>query len=186
MYIAMADSKSNLWSHIISAKDNPDKSVLTTFDNLVLLSLYHASKYPDDFSYKIDPNTEDTYFKLKDIRNYAYSLVNKDSAYKHHSSDNSNGYKDSADHFIAWSASHMYKAGMTTKLTDVYPKAPRGYHRINDDGIIHLAMFVADFINDKINLDIVNETALDGFEKFYNDPALQGLIKYVKTMKSPE
>ena len=182
----MADS--NLWSlpWLISSEYNPNRSVCTTFDALFLYSLYYASKHPDDFKHKIDPATDEVYFRLKGIRDYAYSLVNKDSVYKHHSSDNSIHYKDSADHFIAWSASHMYKAGMTAKLTDVYPKAPRGYHRINDDGIIHLAMFVTDFINDKINLDIVNETALDGFEKFYNDPALQGLIKYVKTMKIPE
>lgn len=169
MYIAMADSKSNLLSHIISAKDNPDKSVLTTFDNLFLLSLYYASKHPDDFKHKIDPATDEVYFRLKGIRDYAYSLVNNDSVYKHHSSDNSIRYKDSADRFIAWSASHMYKAGMTAYFTNVYPKAPRGYHRINDNGIIHLAMFVTDFIKNKINLDIVNETALDEFEKFYNE-----------------
>ena len=80
----------------------------------------------------------------------------------------------------------MYKAGLTTKLTDVYPKAPRGYHRINDDGIVQLAMFITDFIDNKINLDIVNEIALDEFEKFYKDPMLQGLIKYVNTLKNPE
>lgn len=182
----MADFNLRSLPHLISSEDNPDKSVVTTFDNLFLLSLYYASKHPDDFKHKIDPNTEDTYFRLKGIRDYAYSLVNKDSVYKHHSSDNSNEFKDSAEHYIAWSATRMYKAGLTTKLTDVYPKAPRGYHRINDDGIIQLAMFVTDFIDNKINLDIVNEIALDGFEKFYNDPALQGLIKYVNTLKNPK
>lgn len=183
----MADSKYHSQFNIIPPEDNPNRSVGTTFDALFLYSLYHASKHPDeDFEFKIDPNTEDTYFKLRGIRDYAYSLVSKDSAYKHHSTDNVQHIKDSADHSIAWSATRMYKAGLTNKLTDVYPKAPRGYHRINDDGIVQLAMFITDFINDKINLDIVNETALDGFEKFYNDPALQGLIKYVNTLKNPE
>lgn len=182
----MADSKHHPWSHIISAEDNTNKSATTTFDALFLYSLYYASKRPDDFKLKIDPDTEDTYFRLKDIRDFAYSLVDKDSVYKHHSTDNAHHIKDAADHNIAWSATRMYKAGLTTKLTDVYPKAPRGYHRINDDGIIQLAMFVTDFIEDKINLDIVNEIALDGFEKFYNDPVLQGLIKYVKTLRNPE
>lgn len=182
----MADLYLRSLPHLISSEDNPDKSVVTTFDNLFLLSLYYASKHPDDFKHKIDPNTEDTYFRRSDLINYAYSLINDDSAYKHHSTNNAMEYKDAAEHQIAWSTTRMYKAGFTTKLTDVYPKAPRGYHRINDDGIVQLAMFVTDFINNKINLDIVNEIALDEFEKFYNDPMLQGLIKYVNTLKNPE
>ena len=182
----MADSNKRSYACLIPPEDNPNGSVGTTFDALFLYSLYYASKHPDDFKLKIDPDTEDTYFRLKGIRDFTYSLVNKDSVYKHHSTDNSYPFKDSADHQIAWSATRMYKAGLTTKLTDVYPRAPRGYHRINDDGIIQLAMFITDFINDKININIVNEIALDGFEKFYNDPVLQGLIKYVKTLRNPE
>lgn len=165
----MAVSKADLQSCIISAKDNPDKSVVTTFDNLFLLSLYYASKHPDDFKHKIDPATDEVYFKLGSILNYTYSLVSNDSAYKQHSSDTPIRYKDSAEHNIAWSATRMYKDGMTAKLTDVYSNAPRGYHRILPVGLTYLGMFVTDFINNKINLDIVNEIALDEFEKFYNE-----------------
>ena len=182
----MADYKKRSYARLIPSEDNPNRSVGTTFDALFLYSLYYASKYPNDFKLKIDPDTEDTYFRLKDIRDFAYSLVSKDSVYKHHSTDNVQSIKDSAEHNIAWSATRMYKAGLTNKLTDAYPKAPRGYHRINDDGIIQLAMFITGFIENKINLDIVNEIALDEFEKFYNDQVLQGLIKYVKTLKNPE
>lgn len=182
----MADSNKRSYARLTPPEDNPNRSVTTTFDALFLYSLYHASKHPDDFKLKIDPDTEDTYFKLRGIRDYAYSLVNKDSVYKHHSTDNAYHIKDAADHQIAWSATRMYKAGLTTKLTDAHPKATPGYHRINDDGIVQLAMFITDFIEDKINLDIVNEIALDEFEKFYNDPVLQGLIKYVKTLRNPE
>lgn len=165
----MAVSKADLQSCIISAKYNPDKSVVTTFDNLFLLSLYYASKHPDDFKHKIDPATDEVYFKRSDLIDYAYSLVNKDSAYKQHSSDNAIEYKDSAEHQIAWSATRMHKDGMTAYFTDVYPKAPRGYHRILPVGLTYLGMFVTDFINNKINLDIVNEIALDEFEKFYDE-----------------
>lgn len=165
----MAVSKKRPLARLIPPEDNPDKSVITTFDNLFLLSLYHASKHPDDFKHKIDPATDEVYFKLKGILNYTDSLVNKDSIYKHHSSDNSIKYKDSAEHHIAWSATHMHKDGMTAYFTDVYPKAPRGYHRILPVGLTYLGMFVTDFINNKINLDIVNEIALDEFEKFYDE-----------------
>lgn len=126
----MADSKKRSLPRLIPSKDNPNRSIYTTFDALFLYSLYYASKHPDDFKHKIDSATDEVYFKLKDILNYTYSLVSDDSVYKQHSSDNSKRFKNSAEHFIAWAASHTYRSGLTAKLTDIYPNAPRGYHRI--------------------------------------------------------